>query len=203
MLEKRICELYPSVKPCYIITDQDQIINTNTKNHLKLTTDQSGYKMVSLMKTGGGTTYLPFHRLKMMAFRPVVNMENLQVNHIDGDKSNNDFSNLEWVTPKENIHHAWRIGLSSASNISGEKSNFSNYSREQAEQVVELLKTNDYTDKEIAEITGTNARSFVARIRRKETWKELTQDIKTPLGKGCRSTFNKKSSTTISKESRV
>lgn len=160
--------------------------------------------MVSLMKNGGGTTYIPFHRLKMMAFKPIENMQNLQVNHLDGNKANNDFNNLEWVTSKENINHAWRTGLASSKSISGEKSNLCNYSQEQAKQVVELLLTNNYTDKEIAEITQTSARGFVARIRRRETWKELTKDISQPLGKAERkNTFNKKSSTTISKESRA
>lgn len=198
-MEKQICELYPSVKDCYIITDQDEIININTGNRLRLLEGRDGYIMVSLMKKGGGTTYLPFHRIKMMAFKPVKDMEKLQVNHIDGNKQNNSFENLEWVTSKENIHHAWQNHLSSAEKISGEKSKLHHYTEAQAKQVVELLKTNNYTDKEIANLTQTDAKTFVARIRRKETWKSLTKDCIQPLGKAERKTFNKKSSTTNSK----
>jgi hypothetical protein len=38
------------------------------------------------MKKSGGTTYRQVHRLLMMAFKPVENMDRLQVNHIDGNK---------------------------------------------------------------------------------------------------------------------
>lgn len=154
--------------------------------------------MISLMKKEGGTTYLPFHRIKMMAFSPIEGMNNLQVNHIDGNKENNNLDNLEWVTSSQNIRHAWKNGLSSTKNIQGEKSIFSSFTEEQAKEVVKLLKTNLYTDKEIAKMTNTNAKNFVARIRRRETWKYLTRDYKEALGKPERkSTFNKKSSTTI------
>ena len=51
------------------------------------------------------------HRLVLETFKPHVNMNDLQVNHIDGDKLNNHLTNLEWVTARDNILHAYDIGL--------------------------------------------------------------------------------------------
>jgi len=46
------------------------------------------------------------HRLVMLAFVPNENADSLFVDHIDGNKSNNNLSNLRWVTPSENSQHA-------------------------------------------------------------------------------------------------
>lgn len=72
--------------------------------------DYDGYWGVLLTKNNKSMCY-SIHRLVAKAFLP--NPENkTQVNHIDGDKQNNSVTNLEWCTPKENIQHAWRTGLS-------------------------------------------------------------------------------------------
>lgn len=65
-----------------------------------------GYFCVALYNEKG-KIQIGVHRLVAMAFIP--NPENKpQVNHKDGDKSNNNANNLEWVTTSENALHAYR-----------------------------------------------------------------------------------------------
>lgn len=56
-----------------------------------------------------GSTFV--HRIVCRAWHGPPPTPKHQVNHIDGDKTNNHPENLEWVTPTENMRHAWRTGL--------------------------------------------------------------------------------------------
>lgn len=68
-----------------------------------------GYPVFSL-RVGDSYRLLTVHRCVAEAFLP--NPEGKpQVNHIDGDKTNNNVKNLEWATSRENLLHARRIGL--------------------------------------------------------------------------------------------
>jgi hypothetical protein len=71
----------------------------------------NGYIRVGLKKIGAkNTNYVTVHRLVAKAFCEGFE-EGLTVNHIDGDKLNNSSDNLEWITQKNNIIHASKIGL--------------------------------------------------------------------------------------------
>lgn len=76
-----------------------------------------GYARVELWKNGVGKKYL-VHRLLATAFIPNPEAKP-QVNHIDGDKTNNALSNLEWVTQSENQVHAYVAGLQRGYHVSG------------------------------------------------------------------------------------
>lgn len=70
---------------------------------------QGRYLRTSLCKNGKLKTH-NIHRLVAEAFIP--NPKNKpEVNHIDGNKENNNVNNLEWVTRKENAIHAYNMGL--------------------------------------------------------------------------------------------
>lgn len=80
-----------------------------TPKILKTQIDNNGYHRIRVTIERIKMSY-KVHREVAKAF--IDNPNNLpQVNHKDGNKSNNSVSNLEWVTNQENAHHAIENGL--------------------------------------------------------------------------------------------
>ena len=77
---------------------------------LKAGINAGGYYIATLSVPWKKQNKMLVHRAIALAFIP--NPENKpHINHIDGDKKNNDIANLEWCTHKENMIHARKIGL--------------------------------------------------------------------------------------------
>lgn len=70
---------------------------------------RNGYPKIS-MSIDGERVQENIHRIVAQLFLPPA-VGRTQVNHRDGDKTNNHVENLEWSTAKQNIHHAIATGL--------------------------------------------------------------------------------------------
>lgn len=97
----------------YSVSKDGTVINNMSGVVLSQREATNGYMRVNLRK--GDEPYekpktRAIHRLVAEAFIPVVHGKDY-VNHIDGNKHNNDVSNLEWCTASENISHAIKNGL--------------------------------------------------------------------------------------------
>lgn len=152
---------------------EDGTIYSGVSNKV-LTThlDKDGYCKVRLVSLDGRHTY-SVHRLILENFKPVENMDKLQVNHIDGDKTNNSLNNLEWCTCSENILHAHRIGLK---NQSGERNNASKLKEKDVLEIIDLLLSKKYTQKEIGKRYGVSEQA-IGDIKNHRRWCKYTENI--------------------------
>ena len=92
----------------YAVTEEGQVWSYRSKKFLKPYTDGHGYLKVKFC-TGGGNVQRRVHRIVLETFNPVEGMEELEVNHLDENKLNNNLSNLSWTTRLENIRYGTGI----------------------------------------------------------------------------------------------
>lgn len=108
--------------------------------------------------------YYKVHRLVAIAFIP--NPKNLpQVNHIDGNKSNNHISNLEWVDALSNQRHAVRLGLIAY----GERASRTKLTEK---QVLDILKCRNSRSVKINDLAKKYSvdRTVITNITSGKTW---------------------------------
>lgn len=94
--------------PNYIISNTGRIKRNGVEKDHSIR-DRKGYYITDLYRDGRRSVKR-INRLVAEAFIP--NPENKpEVNHKDGNKHNNNVSNLEWMTKQENCRHASEMGL--------------------------------------------------------------------------------------------
>ena len=128
------------------------------------------YYQVALRKDGK-KKYMSVHRLVAEAFIPNPDGKS-QVNHIDGNKQNNVVSNLEWVTPSENILHSFETGLNTHI---GEKNIQAKLTREQVAEIKKLYVKGgkEYGVRPLARKYGVSAPAIRAIVKGL-TWRGVT-----------------------------
>ena len=100
----------PDTNNMYYVSSFGRVYSKHTNKLRKLFKHNNGYLLVDYKNVHGKKITKKVHRLVAELFIPKPS-DDLIVNHIDGDKTNNHIWNLEWVTHKENTQHMLKYGL--------------------------------------------------------------------------------------------
>lgn len=156
----------------YFIDVNFNIVRKKDNIIIKTNINKDGYLTLRLSKDNKRFT-LQYHRilaLNLLDLRDDFN-ETMQVNHIDGNKLNNNLDNLEWVTPSENLKHAYDLGLRKKDNKCNTK-----YSETQIHNVCSLLEKNKSPKVVYDLLNGDVNKSVIQQIYSKRRWKNISKD---------------------------
>lgn len=149
----------------YSVSNYGRIISNKTKKIIKQHIS-NGYYRIELSKRK--KYYVHFLVASSFIVNPDISKK--VINHIDGDKLNNNSSNLEWVTNKENAQH-YQDNL--AINLYGNEKRKS--SKLNAEKIIEIFY--DTTSHTTIAKKYNISRRHVGFIKNKNRWKHITADL--------------------------
>lgn len=158
--------------PGYFVTEEGDVYTSKRGPLRKMSTPVSfQYRAVKLSHEGK-VKHCFVHRLVAKAY--VDNPENKgYVNHKDGDKLNNSFSNLEWVTFSENIQHSFDTGLNKG--LAGMENGRALLSDTEVIEIYQRLQQGEKS-KDLAEEFRVE-RTAISKIKRKQLWKHITDTL--------------------------
>lgn len=144
----------------YMVSDTGKVARQG--HELAFRPTPKGYLRVQLWKDKKGKDFY-IHRLVANAFIPNPN-NYPEVNHKDGDKTNNRPSNLEWCSHRGNMKHGYRTGLL---NQTGEAHSGVKLSEEKVLQIRALFTTGLYTLRRLGQEYSVNEATIRAVLKRK------------------------------------
>lgn len=136
---------------------------------LALSLRRDGYECVTLWNKNGTFKSYLIHRLVARALlsrrssRP-------EVNHRDGNKTNNRLQNLEWSTRSENISHGYRTGLIKP--YRGERNPNAKLRVTEVKKIRTSYAAGDVTQSYLATLFGVS-QGLIGQIVNRRIWREI------------------------------
>lgn len=124
---------------------------------IKGTQHSAGYRLAETRTPDGKRRSIYLHRAVMAAW---VGESDLNVNHKNGDKTDNRLENLEYVTPAENNLHAYRTGLKKPVRYKLSERDLWN---------IERMYRNGFTRRFLSRLYGVNHSVIGAHMRKRLT----------------------------------
>ena len=160
----------------YIMYIDGTIINTETQKEIKPWVNSHGRYEICLSHKGK-KYFKRIARLKAQLFIP--NPYNLpEVDHINGNRLDDDINNLEWVTSEENIQRAKNLGIQTQI---GEKSHLAILTENEVREICIKLEQG-YSCKELAEKYNIS-RTEISDIKNGKVWNHVSSNYNIIKGK--------------------
>lgn len=132
---------------------------------------KKGYLYINLYKNKK-LKFKKIHRLVLETFDFLVNCENFQCNHMDGNKKNNLLNNLEWCNNSENQKHMYKLGFRNNIGINNPNNKLEEWKVKSIYQISNspIIKQLKITQQEIADIFNID-QTTVSKIKLRKIWK--------------------------------
>jgi len=133
--------------PNHLIYPDGRVYSKRLERFMKPHENSNGYLRVTI----GGGKHTLLHRLILETFTgpPPKNMKRPSCNHIDGNKKNNHYLNLEWMERGYNT----RLGHPGL------------LSQEKYDQIIDLYNTKKYSFRAIGRIVGCDHKTVISHVR--------------------------------------
>ena len=142
----------------------------NNPKELKIGDDGRGYPQVTIVSDAGKRTSIRVHRLVALTY--IVNeLDEKYVNHIDGNKLNNNVTNLEWCSHRDNIIHARDMGL-----LSCKQGELGGHNKLTEKDVIKIkMELKDYYRGQLSDIARkyNMDRSTISKIKLGKLWSHV------------------------------
>ena len=150
----------------YSICPFGNLINNKTKKLKKPEIRRNGYVYYKI-SINGVNKNITAHKMVYETYIGEIN-KSLDINHIDGNKLNNSFDNLEQVTRSENMLHAYKLGLRKPSIMERSKNAWTKYSSEDIDKAAKYVNLG-ISLKDFILKTNMSARTYYRLKKQMET----------------------------------